>query len=154
LAVNPSPCTYSLIKLLNKQALIRSLIPLEAMKISTTYVAGQCNIGGYEVLRRRIAGYIGSALTILWVLLSHLVHPLSQYRFLVIIPAMVAAVGFLQARKRFCVAYGLGGVENAEGQVADKVAEAAHRHADRRQAVRLLLQAALIGALVTALNLI
>jgi hypothetical protein len=72
-------------------------------------------------------------------------------RFLVALPAAVAATGYLQAWLRFCVGFAALGVFNfgplgGEQRIDDPVARAR----DRARAVRLTAAAALIGAAVGA----
>jgi hypothetical protein len=65
---------------------------------------------------------------------------------------MVFAIGFVQSRKKFCLAYGFAGTFNFGklGQIS-RVASAAERKADRTTALKILGQSALLAAIITTL---
>jgi hypothetical protein len=110
------------------------------------YRPGTCNIGPAEIARRRQAGIAGLVATVaLGGVLLALDAP-SAARWLVAVPLAGAAVGFLQARFRFCAGYGLSGVRNfgALGSV-ERVEDVAARSADRRKAAGIALASAVIG---------
>jgi hypothetical protein len=125
--------------------------PRPAPTATAEYRPGACNIGPAEIARRRRTGHMGVLLAVaLFVALVALdVPPL--VRFLVALPAAVAATGYLQAWLRFCVGFAALGVFNfgplgGEQRIDDPVARAR----DRARAVRLTAAAALIGAAVGA----
>ena len=67
-------------------------------------------------------------------------------RFSLFIPLFVFAIGFVQSRKKFCLAYGFMGTFNFGGlgkisRVSDPIAKSA----DRRTALVILLQSALLA---------
>ncbi len=111
------------------------------------YRPGACNIGPAEIARRRRAGYTGlAAAGVLAVALVALDAPTAA-RWLVALPLAGGAVGFLQARFRFCAAYGMAGVRNfAELGSVERVEDTAARRADRSRAVAISLAGAGIGA--------
>lgn len=110
------------------------------------YRPGACNIGPAEIARRRRTGYLGLAAAALLAVFLLAIDAPSTARLLVGIPLAGSAMGFLQARFRFCAGFGMAGVRNfgALGSV-DRVEEAAARHADRMKAYRISLVAAAIG---------
>lgn len=116
----------------------------------TEYAAGSCNIAGPEKDARRRFGWGGVVATLgLFAALAALdVDPV--WRLVLVVPATAAAVGFLQARRSFCVAYGWRGVFNVDGPLGKprRVKDPEAARADRSQAIRLSVQAALIGAVV------
>ena len=63
---------------------------------------------------------------------------------------MVASVGYVQSRSKFCLAYGLAGTFNL-GKLGDisRVSDAKDREADRRTALKILGKSFLLAALVT-----
>ena len=76
-------------------------------------------------------------------------------RLVVALPLYVAAIGFIQARDRFCVGFAAAGITNFETlgtthRVADKEARAADRHHARGLLVRAAV-IALGGAVTFAL---
>ena len=66
------------------------------------------------------------------------------------LPLMVFSVGFIQSRKKFCLAYGFMGTFNL-GKLGDisRVQDPADRAADRKTALNILLKAAFLAALLT-----
>ena len=76
------------------------------------YQPGVCNIGPAEIRRRRIAGHIGAAVTLvaLAVLIALDAPPIA--RLILILPAAGAASGYLQAWLKFCAGFGSRGVFN------------------------------------------
>ena len=110
------------------------------------YRSGSCNIGPAEIARRRRSGWVGlGAAAVLAAALVLLGLPVAT-RWLVALPLAVGAIGLLQARFRFCAAFGLAGVRNfgTPGTV-DRVEDAAARRADRSMAVAISLAGGAIG---------
>jgi hypothetical protein len=113
-----------------------------------SYAPGACNIGPDEIARRRkaaVAGLVASV--VLAVVLVALGSPQGgTERLLVALPLTGAAIGWIQARRRFCMAYGLAGTFNLGkigemSRVSDQVALAA----DRRTALIIAAQGLAIG---------
>jgi hypothetical protein len=116
------------------------------------YLAGSCNIGPSEIHRRYQVAITGGVLyLILGIFLVVSDQPTSA-RLIAFAPAMLASVGFIQARNRFCFAYGLMGVFNFDsaGDVK-KVKDPAALKADRAQALRIVFKSLVSAALMTAL---
>lgn len=118
---------------------------------SSEYRPGGCNIGPEEIARRRRAGYAGLAAAAGLAGLLLAVDAPTASRWLVALPLAGGAVGLLQARLRFCAAYGFGGVRNFGplGSV-ERVEDAAARRADRAKALGIAAAGALIGVGVAA----
>jgi len=120
--------------------------------VSSEYIAGSCNIGKGEIRRRQTVALIGlfliffSASTILGTDQSRSV------RLSIFLPAMIFAVGFIQARKKFCLAYGLAGTFNFGklGSIS-KVQSEEDKEADRKTAINIFVQSALLAAAITVL---
>jgi len=118
--------------------------------VSSEYIAGSCNIGKGEIRRRQTVALIGlfsiffSASTILGTDQSRSV------RLSIFLPAMIFAVGFIQARKKFCLAYGLAGTFNFGklGSIS-KVQSEEDKKADRKTAINIFVQSALLAAAIT-----
>ena len=119
---------------------------------SDGYRPGACNIGPAEIAARRRTGYAGGAAALGLLVILLVIDAPAAARWLVALPLAAAAFGFLQARSRFCVAYGLSGRRSlrALGQ-AEPVTDPAARRADRAQAARLALVAIAVGILGAAL---
>ena len=113
------------------------------------YRPGVCNIGPEEIARRRRAGHIGLVATIaaLAVLLAIDAPPLA--RLIVVIPAVMSASGYIQARLKFCAGFGSRGIFNfgALG-TTESVADDAARALDRRKARQIGIASLLIGLAV------
>lgn len=115
------------------------------------YQAGVCNIGGAEVARRRQVAIFGGV-TYLALALYMVAQNLStQATFILIIPASIFAIGFIQSRKRFCLAYGLMGTFNFQklGSIT-KVEDKAALAADRKTALTIIVQAVILALVLTA----
>lgn len=113
---------------------------------SDSYRAGACNIGPAEIARRRRAGWIGLGLAVAWAAVALVTAAPPIVRLGVVMPLGGAMVGFLQARRRFCAAYGLLGLRNfgSLGE-AEAVIDPEARRRDRVAALRLVGEAMLIA---------
>jgi hypothetical protein len=116
------------------------------------YIPGTCNIGGGEVTRRRMVAILGLILTVSSTATLITNEASRQSRLGVFIPAIVMSVGWVQSRKRFCLAYGFAGTFNfgSLGKIS-KVSDQSARAADRKTAIRIFAQSTLYALLITAL---
>ena len=118
--------------------------------MSDKYIPGQCNIGKPEVRLRKIFAWIGLVATA-GILASFIVFKTQPLlRLLIFFPMATSALGFLQARERFCIKYGFGGafnVKNAAGET-EAVTALDSRAEDRRKSIKITVQAVLIGVAV------
>ena len=118
--------------------------------MSQEYIAGSCNIGKGEIRRRQIvavAGAIFSLITLVGLVQS---DTTPSGRLIMFLPFLVFATGFVQSRKRFCLAYGLAGTFNFGklGEIS-KVADPVSQKADRKMAITILLQSLSLAAALT-----
>ncbi|CAB4603035.1 unannotated protein [freshwater metagenome] len=116
------------------------------------YIPGSCNIGEGEINRRRIVAAIGFVLS-LSALTTFITTDVSQSaRLGIFIPLLVMSIGWVQSRKKFCLAYGFTGTFNFGklGQIS-RVADPIARAADRRTALMIFAQSTLYAAVLTAL---
>jgi hypothetical protein len=116
------------------------------------YIPGSCNIGKGEIRQRQIVALIGLAISI-----SSLIALISTdaprgARLGIFIPLAVASIGWVQSRKKFCLAYGFMGTFNFGklGQLS-KVADSASRAADRKTALSILIQSGAYAVGATAI---
>ena len=116
------------------------------------YIRGSCNIGTGDIRRRQIVALIGLVLSI-----SSLVTLVStsaprEARLGIFIPLAVASIGWVQSRKKFCLAYGFMGTFNFGklGQLS-KVADSASRTSDRKTALRILFQSGAYAVVATVI---
>ena len=115
------------------------------------YIPGSCNIGVREIRRRQLVGGIGLFLTISTILGFYHQHASHLARFGTFLPAVVMFMGYLQARKKFCLAFGLSGLFNF-GKLGGttRVISDSDRKIDRQAAIKLMVQAVLLAAALTA----
>jgi hypothetical protein len=114
------------------------------------YIPGVCNIGPAEIRQRLVIGWAGLVTTsALWAMFIVLRFA-PPWRLVLLFPASLAAIGFLQAASHFCAKFGLRGVINFGPRVGqtDTVDEAEYRRQDRRTALKIVGLSALVGVLV------
>jgi len=127
-----------------------------SLKMSdATYVAGTCNIGQKEIRRRQFVAVVGLFLSISSLIGLISVSAPTGARVGIFLPLMVAAVGFVQSRSKFCLAYGLAGTFNV-GKMGDikRVASVEDRAADRATALKILGKSFLLASIATAVVLV
>jgi len=114
------------------------------------YIPGSCNIGKGEIRQRQIVALIGLAISI-----SSLIALISTdaprgARLGIFIPLAVASIGWVQSRKKFCLAYGFMGTFNFGrlGKVS-RVGDKASLAADRKTAASILVQCLGLAAILT-----
>ena len=114
------------------------------------YIAGSCNIGKGEIRRRQIVAFIGLILLISTTAGLIGSDSAKSARLGVFIPALIFAIGFIQSRRKFCLAYGLMGTFNFGplGKLS-KVATPEDRKADRKTAISILAQALSLALTIT-----
>lgn len=119
--------------------------------MSNEYIAGACNIGKGEIRRRQFVALIGAAITITIAITLFTTDQSKAARLSIFIPAMIFAIGFVQSRKKFCLAYGLAGTFNF-GSLGDvkRVQSNEDRKADRKTALSILAQSAMLAVAITA----
>lgn len=119
--------------------------------MSAEYIPGSCNIGNGEVRRRQAVAIFGLFLTSFSAITILATDQSRNSRLSIFVPALIFAIGYVQSRKKFCLAYGLAGTFNFGklGQIS-KVQSTEDRKADRKTAVLILFQSAALAALITA----
>jgi hypothetical protein len=117
---------------------------------ASEYVAGSCNIGTGEIRRRQLVALVGAVLSI-----SSLIGFIStdaqpSVRIGIFLPLSVASIGWVQSRKKFCLAYGFMGTFNFGklGQLS-RVSDKAALAADRKTATTILIQSLSLAAILT-----
>ena len=124
-----------------------------SMKMSdATYIPGRCNLGKSEVRRRQLVGLVGLffSLSSLFGLIA--VQARQQTRLGIFLPLMLASVGYVQSRSKFCLAYGFAGTFNL-GKLGDisRVSDPIDRAADRANALKILGKSFLLASIATAM---
>jgi hypothetical protein len=116
------------------------------------YIPGTCNIGKGEIRQRQIVALIGFALSLAALVTFISTSAPRGARLTIFIPLAVASIGWVQSRRKFCLAYGFMGTFNFGklGQLS-KVADSASRAADRKTALSILFQAGSYALVATAI---
>ena len=122
--------------------------------MSQEYIPGTCNIGKGEIRRRQLVAAAGAVISILSLVGLIGSNANRSARISLIIPLLIFAIGFVQSRKKFCLAYGLMGTFNFDriGQVT-RVSDPIAKKADQKTALVILGQSALLAAGVTLIAL-
>ena len=114
------------------------------------YIAGTCNIGTGEIRRRQIVALIGAVLSLVTLIGMITSSAPRSARFGIIAPLAIASIGWVQSRKKFCLAYGFMGTFNFGklGQIS-RVSDSASKLADRKTAFKILGQSLFLALALT-----
>ena len=114
------------------------------------YIAGSCNIGTREIMRQRIVALSGLLFAVITASIVLAQDSTRSTRWAVFLPLLVAAIGWIQSRRKFCLAYGLAGTFNF-GRMGEikRVNDPVSRNADRKTALTILLQSLALAFAVT-----
>ena len=117
-----------------------------------SYIPGTCNIGKGEIRRRQLVALIGLALSVTSLVGFVATNAAPSARLGIFLPLAVFAIGFVQSRRKFCLAYGFMGTFNFGklGQLS-KVSSKEAQVADRKTALVILGQSLGLAALLTAI---
>ncbi len=117
----------------------------------TGYRPGACNIGPEEIARRRRAGLTGVGIAVA-IGLGLVALGAPAWARVLVFPFLAGGlISLEQARRRFCVAFAMGGVRNF-GPIGprDEVTDDADRASDRRAALIMVGYMSAIAAGITA----
>jgi hypothetical protein len=118
------------------------------------YQAGVCNIGGAEVAKRKQLSYVGGLIFILFLLTAVIQDFSLTQTSVAMAPAILFSVGFIQSRRKFCLAYGLMGTFNfAKIGTLTRIEDRDSLKADRGTAISILLQSLGLALLLTSIAL-
>ena len=111
-----------------------------------------CNIGAWEIRRRRQFAYLGfAAAAILFAVLVAIDAP-AWTRLFVFLPLASGLVSWLQARRRFCAGFAVARVSNfADGDNGRRRVEDEAAHRADIAAVRRMIRDAVLIALPIAI---
>lgn len=120
--------------------------------MSYSYIPGTCNLGQAEVRRRQFVAIVGLVLTAFSFFGLEAAGQTNSARWSLFAPLMVFSIGFIQSRKKFCLAYGLMGTFNL-GKLGDltRVQSPEDRKADRKTALSIFAQSAILALAITIL---
>lgn len=115
-----------------------------------SYIAGSCNIGRGEVRRRQLVALVGATISAITLIGFVTAQTPANLRLGIFLPFAVTAIGYVQSRRKFCLAYGFMGTFNF-GKLGDisRVSEKASLAADRKTALAILGQSLLLAAIAT-----
>ena len=116
------------------------------------YIPGTCNIGGDELRSRRIVAAVGLILSLSALAIFIATDVSQSARLGIFIPLLIMSIGWVQSRKKFCLAYGFAGTFNF-GKLGhlSRVSDPIARAADRRTALMIFAQSTFYAAVLTAL---
>lgn len=120
------------------------------------YVPGVCNIGPWEVRRRRLFGVLGIAAGVALFAAMTVKGAPQLARLVLLFPFWGGAFSWLQARRRFCAAFAMEGITNfGEGEASRRrvTDEAAHR-ADMQATLRMTRDSLVVGLAITAVAVV
>lgn len=125
-------------------------------KVPSQYIPGTCNLNLDEIAYRRKAGYLGAGIFFAVLILLLTFEAPRTARLALFLPAWIAAIGYLQAKHKFCVAYGAAGEQNATpgSTKADKVSNVADALKDKLRARQINIQALAYGAIAALVTLL
>ena len=119
------------------------------------YIPGSCNIGKGEIKRRQLVALVGLFLSISTLATLISMQASATARLGIFFPLMVASVGFIQSRSKFCLAYGFAGTFNF-GKLGDlsRVSDPQDKAADRSTALKILGKSFLLASIATLVVLV
>ena len=114
------------------------------------YIPGTCNIGKGGIRRRQLVALIGLILVITTTVGLVSAESPKSARLSVFIPALVFSIGFIESRRKFCLAFGLMGTFNFGplGKLS-RVADSEDRKRDRKTAISILIQSLSLALTIT-----
>jgi hypothetical protein len=118
--------------------------------MSDQYIAGTCNIGKNEIRQRQVVALLGLFLSVSAFIGFITTNASPNLRLGIFLPLTVFSIGWIQSRKRFCLAYGFMGTFNFGrlGKVS-RVTDKASLAADRKTALSILVQSLGLAAILT-----
>ena len=123
----------------------------KSLKMSNAvYIPGVCNLGKSEIRQRKLVGLVGLFFSVSSLIGLIAIGATREARLGIFLPLMVASIGFVQVRSKFCLAYGLAGTFNL-GKLGDisRVSDPINRSADRATALKIFLKSFLLASIAT-----
>ena len=122
--------------------------------MSQEYIAGSCNIGKGEVRRRQVVALVGAIISVTSLVGLISTDASGSARLSLFLPLMIFSIGFIQSRKKFCLAYGFMGTFNFGklGQIS-RVSDPIAKKADRKTALIILAQSTALALGLTLATL-
>ena len=119
--------------------------------MTTEYIPGTCNIGAGEIRQRQFVAAICIVLFMAASIFLFVVDASRSARLALFFQLVVASIGWVQSRKKFCLAYGFMVTFNfgKVGQLS-KVSDKGALRAYLITALKILAQSLLYAVLITA----
>jgi hypothetical protein len=123
--------------------------------LDSTYVAGTCNIGEKEIRRRQFVAVLGLFLSIVTLITLISMNAPRGARVGIFIPFLITAIGYVQARSKFCLAFGFAGTFNF-GKLGElsRVSDPVSKAADRATALGILGKSFVLAIIATVVVLV
>lgn len=117
---------------------------------TSEYIPGTCNIGKSEIRQRQVVALVGLVLSVSALIGFISTKASPTVRLSIFIPLTIFSVGYVQSRKKFCLAFGFMGTFNFArlGKIS-KVTDKASLAADRKTALIILIQSLALAFLLT-----
>jgi hypothetical protein len=117
-----------------------------------SYKAGTCNIGNAEIKRRKSLGIVFLIISCVLIVILFVFSQPKFYRMLSTVPLFISALGFLQAKSKFCAYFGIIGLENFKNLGKEqKIIIAEYKRKDRMRSLKLIIQSLLISVIVSSI---
>ncbi len=125
-------------------------------KTMSDYQPGVCNIGTAEIERRRRFGLAGTLIALALTLIMGALGVSDIFKILIFFPAVMGAIGLLQAYTKFCAAYGLSAVFNFDDKEfkTKPILEQQAIAADKRMAWDIIAKSMGIAIIFTFLAIV
>ena len=119
------------------------------------YQPGSCNIGEAEIRQRKRIGMVGLIITSIFIFFHLIFSFISNYNPLwgifIFPPSLVMMIGFIQAKERFCAAYGLTNKYNISDKLnlTLKVTDEDSKNKDKQKSYWIIIKSILYALIVT-----
>ncbi|MEO5964568.1 MAG: hypothetical protein ABIR11_03815 [Candidatus Limnocylindrales bacterium] len=126
-------------------------ITIAPAPVGDGYVPGVCNIGPWEIRKRRTIGIVGFVTAAIAFAALVALHAPALSRLVLFLPLMGGTFSWLQARRHFCAGFAFARITNfgdADSTRRSVEDEAAHR-ADMAAVARMIRDAFLISLPIT-----
>lgn len=123
----------------------------KSLKMSKAeYIPGVCNVGKSEIRQRKLVGLVGLFFSVSSLIGLVAIGAARELRLGIFLPLMIASIGFVQVRSKFCLAYGFAGTFNLGklGEIS-RISDPINRRADRATAFKILLKSFLLASIAT-----
>lgn len=112
------------------------------------YVPGVCNIGIYEIRRRKIFSFVGYIMFFGMLIYFFVMDTPPLLRATLAIPALIQSINYLQVTNKFCVNFGLRQMYNfSDSSNTQHITDDESIKKDYEKSLRIILLSLLISVL-------